>query len=158
MISPNAGLDGVHMFVDKARIYIKAGDGGNGMSSFRREKYVPTGGPDGGDGGKGGDVFLLVSRDHRTLMDFRFKKHFKAEPGGNGQGKDMFGKNGNDLIIKVPPGTVIKDPATGETVADLTTPGHKFLAARGGRGGRGNAKFATPTRRAPTYARKRKLE
>lgn len=142
------------MFIDRCRILIKGGDGGNGMSSFRREKYVPAGGPDGGDGGKGGDVYFIVEPGLRTLMDFKYKRHFKAESGAHGQGKGMYGRNGQDLIIKVPEGTVVKDAETGEIAADLRTAGHKFLAAKGGRGGRGNMHFATPQRRTPTFAEK----
>ncbi|NOY79009.1 MAG: GTPase ObgE [Calditrichaeota bacterium] len=137
------------MFVDRAKIYIKAGDGGNGIVSFRREKYVPRGGPDGGDGGKGGDVLVQVDSHLQTLLDYRYKQHFKAERGAHGQGSNKTGKSGKSLIIRVPPGTVIKDFDTGEVLADLVLPGERVIVAKGGKGGRGNARFATPTNQAP---------
>lgn len=140
------------MFVDTAKVWVKGGDGGNGAVSFRREKYVPHGGPDGGDGGKGGDVLLMVDEGLRTLMDFRYRRHFRAGKGAHGRGKGMTGRQGEDLVVKVPPGTTVKDAATGEVLADLTRHGDVFIAARGGRGGRGNARFTTPTSRAPRYA------
>ncbi len=142
------------MFVDKAEIKIKAGKGGNGAVSFRREKYVPEGGPDGGDGGRGGDVVFEVDPGLRTLMDFRYRRHFKASNGQHGRGKNQHGRHGEDVVIRVPPGTVIKDGETGGVIADLVEPGQRVIAARGGRGGRGNTRFATPTRRAPRFAEK----
>jgi len=137
------------MFVDRAKIYIKAGNGGNGIISFRREKYVPRGGPDGGDGGNGGDVLIQVDPHLQTLLDYRYKQHFKAERGAHGQGSNKTGKSGKTLIIRVPPGTVIKDFDTGEIVADLVRPGESVIVAKGGKGGRGNARFATSTNQAP---------
>lgn len=142
------------MFVDKARIYIKAGDGGSGCSSFRREKYVPKGGPDGGDGGRGGDVVLEVDGSQRTLLDFKYHKHFKAQPGIHGRGGNKDGANGQELVIRVPPGTQVRDGDRGEFIGDLTVEGQRLTVARGGRGGRGNARFATSTNQAPTIAEK----
>ncbi|ADW17256.1 GTP-binding protein Obg/CgtA [Desulfobulbus propionicus DSM 2032] len=139
-------------FVDEAKFFVKAGDGGNGCVSFRREKYVPKGGPNGGDGGKGGDVFLVADRNLRSLIDFRYRSHFKAESGLGGQGSDKHGRGGKDSIIRVPVGSVIKDAETGTVLADLIEPGQVFLAAEGGRGGLGNARFATSTNRAPRKA------
>ncbi|OAG28728.1 GTPase ObgE [Thermodesulfatator autotrophicus] len=139
-------------FVDQAKIYVKAGDGGAGCVSFRREKYVPRGGPDGGDGGKGGDVILEASSQLHTLYDFYHQTHFRAENGRPGMGKKMKGRDGKDLILKVPVGTVVKDAETGEILYDFTKDGERFVVARGGRGGRGNARFATPTRQAPRFA------
>jgi len=136
------------MFVDTAIIQIRSGRGGNGCSSFRREKFVPLGGPDGGDGGKGGDVALEVSPQLRTLMDLRYRRHYKAQNGTHGKGKQKFGKGGADCIIPVPPGTEIHE--NGELIADLVEPGARLVVARGGRGGRGNARFATPSNQAPT--------
>ena len=140
------------MFFDEAKIYVKGGDGGNGCVSFRREKYVPFGGPNGGDGGKGGDVYLVVNPHLNTLVAFKRQRHFKAQRGGHGRGKNQTGRSGEDLVIEVPPGTVVRDAKTGEFIADLTEPGQKVLVARGGRGGRGNAAFATPTNQAPRIA------
>ncbi len=137
------------MFVDQAKIYIKAGNGGNGIVSFRREKYVPRGGPDGGDGGKGGDVVFQVDPHLQTLLDYRYKQHFKAERGAHGQGSNKTGKSGKNLIVRVPPGTVVKDFETGEILADLIHPGESVVVAKGGKGGRGNARFATSTNQAP---------
>ncbi len=142
------------MFIDEAKIYIEAGDGGDGAVSFRREKYVPAGGPDGGDGGKGGDIVFVADESKRTLIDFQYKKHFKAERGENGSGVNRTGKSGKNLIIKVPPGTLIKDEATGIIIADLKNPGDSFVAAKGGMGGKGNQHFATPARQAPKFAKK----
>ncbi|HZJ56729.1 MAG TPA: GTPase ObgE [Clostridia bacterium] len=142
------------MFVDIVKVYIKAGDGGNGAVSFRREKYVPAGGPDGGDGGNGGDVVFVVNTGKHTLMDFRYKKSFKAQSGEDGRGRKMHGKKGEDVIIEVPPGTIIKDSETDRVIADLTEPAQREVLVRGGRGGRGNARFATATRQAPRFARK----
>lgn len=139
-------------FVDKARIIIKAGNGGDGCSSFHREKYVSHGGPDGGDGGRGGNVIFYADDNMSTLLDFRFARHFKAQNGENGRGKMQFGKKGDDIIIKVPVGTRVRDVASGKIIADLNKPGREKLVLRGGRGGKGNAKFATPTKQAPRYA------
>lgn len=140
------------MFVDQVKIYVKGGDGGNGMVAFRREKYVPKGGPAGGDGGKGGDVVFVVEEGLRTLMDFRYHRHFKAQKGENGRSKSQHGKNAEDLIVKVPPGTVIKDDDTGEIIADLVRHGERAVIAKGGRGGRGNIRFASPRNPAPEIA------
>ena len=140
------------MFTDYVKIIAKAGDGGNGAISFRREKYVAAGGPDGGDGGKGGDVYFEVDPDANTLIDFRYKKKFKAENGKNGEGARRFGKSGEDLIIKVPIGTIIKDAKSERVLADLSEKGQKVLILHGGRGGKGNSNFATATRQAPRFA------
>ena len=140
------------MFVDYTKIIIKSGDGGNGAASFRREKYIAAGGPDGGDGGKGGDIYFEADKDKNTLIDFRYNKKFKAGNGENGSGKNCYGKYGEDLTIKVPVGTVIKDVETGKVVADLSQVGQKELILKGGRGGRGNMHFATATRQAPRFA------
>jgi len=139
-------------FVDRVKIYVKAGDGGPGCVSFRREKYVPRGGPDGGDGGDGGDVILLADPQLLTLYDFYHQVHFRAENGRPGQGKKMKGRDGEDLILRVPVGTVVMDAETGEVLGDLTEPYQTLIVARGGKGGRGNAHFATPTRQAPRFA------
>ena len=133
------------MIVDKVVISIKAGDGGNGAVSFRREKYIAAGGPDGGNGGKGGDILFHADKDMRTLIDFRYKRKFAAGNGSNGGTRNMAGKDGEDLIIKVPEGTVILDEKTGRVVADLHS-GIPRVILKGGRGGKGNANFATPTR------------
>lgn len=143
-------------FVDEAKFYVKAGDGGNGCLSFRREKYVPKGGPDGGDGGKGGDVILQATKSLSSLIDFKFRSHFKAERGVHGKGKDMHGRNGQDCIMEVPVGSVIKDSDTGEILADLNTEGAQFVAAKGGRGGLGNPHFASGSNRTPRVATKGK--
>ncbi len=140
------------MFIDSARIHVKAGDGGNGVISFRREKYVPKGGPDGGDGGRGGSVYIMADRNLTTLLDFRYAPHYKAERGAHGQGSHKSGASGRDIFIKVPCGTLVKDADTGEVIADLIEHGATVLVAQGGRGGRGNQHFATPTNRAPRYA------
>jgi GTP-binding protein len=142
------------MFVDVARIYVKGGDGGRGSNSVRREKYVPEGGPWGGDGGRGGDVIFVVDPGLNTLIDFKYQKHFKAGKGENGGPKGMYGAKGEDLVVKVPPGTVVKDDDTGEILFDLTEPGQRVVVARGGRGGRGNMKFATPQNKCPTFYEK----
>lgn len=142
------------MFVDKAKIYVKAGDGGNGQKSFRREKYVPEGGPSGGDGGKGGDIIMEVEEGLRTLLDFRYQKHFKAERGEHGRNKAQHGANAKDTIIKVPPGTVIIDDDTKEVIADLVRHGQRVILAKGGKGGRGNMRFATPANPAPEISEK----
>ena len=140
------------MFTDYVKIYAQAGKGGNGAISFRREKYVASGGPDGGDGGKGGDVYFRVDPDANTLIEFRFKKKFKAENGENGQGARKYGKSGENLYIPVPIGTVVKDATTNELLADFSEPGQKTLLLKGGRGGLGNSHFATATRQAPRFA------
>ena len=140
------------MFIDEARVYVKGGDGGNGIVAFRREKYVPQGGPAGGDGGRGGNVVFMADEGLRTLMDFRYKRHFKAERGQHGQGKNMHGAWGEDLVVRVPVGTVIRDEASGEVVADLTRHGQQAVVAKGGRGGRGTARFASAVNRAPSFA------
>ncbi len=142
------------MFVDHVQIKIKSGKGGNGASTFRREKYVPKGGPDGGDGGRGGHVFFIADRHLNTLVDFHFNSLYKAESGINGAGSQMHGRNGHDLYIHVPCGTVIKNNASGEIIADLVKEGNKVLAAGGGRGGRGNIHFKTSTRQAPRFYEK----
>ena len=140
------------MFTDYAKIIIKSGDGGNGAVSFRREKYVAAGGPDGGDGGRGGSIYFIVDPDSNTLVDFRFKKKFKAENGKNGEGARRYGRSGEDLYIKVPIGTLIKDAETGKIIADLSTKGQRELILPGGRGGKGNCHFATSTRQAPRFS------
>lgn len=137
------------MFVDQVKVYVKGGDGGNGMVAFRREKYVPNGGPAGGDGGKGANVVFEVNEGLRTLMDFRYQRHFKAPRGEHGMSKNQHGRNSKDMIVKVPPGTVVTDAESGEVIADLTEHGQRAVIARGGRGGRGNTRFATPANPAP---------
>jgi GTP-binding protein len=141
------------MFIDRAKITIKAGDGGNGIVSFRREKYVAAGGPDGGDGGKGGDIIFEVDEGLRTLIDFRYKRKYVAESGENGGAARRTGRSGRDLVIKVPPGTVIKDAQTGRILADMVKPGQRTVVAKGGKGGAGNQHFATPTRQVPNFAK-----
>lgn len=140
------------MYTDYTKIFVKSGNGGNGAISFRREKYVAAGGPDGGDGGKGGDVYFITDKDSNTLINFRYNKKFKAENGQNGSGARCNGKQGKDLYIKVPIGTVVKDAETGEIVADLSEEDSKELVLPGGRGGKGNSHFATATRQAPRFA------
>ena len=140
------------MFTDYTKIVIKSGDGGNGAITFRREKYVAAGGPDGGDGGNGGNVYFQVDKDKNTLIDFRYNKKFKAKNGENGSGSNCNGKYGEDLYIKVPIGTVVKDAETGKVIADLSEPQQKELILKGGRGGRGNSHFATATRQVPRFA------
>ncbi len=140
------------MFIDRARIYVKAGNGGNGCVAFRREKFVPKGGPSGGDGGRGGSVTLRADVELNTLLPFRYRRLFKAGRGAHGEGSARAGRSGRDLAIAVPPGTVVLDEATGDRLADLVAAGQEVVVARGGRGGRGNAHFATPTRRAPRTA------
>ncbi len=142
------------MFVDRARIEVASGAGGNGCVSFRREKYVPRGGPNGGDGGTGGAVILAVDKKLRTLLDFRSRHHFTAARGEHGRGKDQHGASAPDLVVHVPPGTVVRDAESGDVIADLLTPGDRVVLCRGGRGGRGNARFAGPTRQAPRFAEK----
>ena len=139
------------MFVDRAKIFIKAGDGGAGALSFRREKYVPRGGPDGGSGGRGGNVILEVSRQLNSLQDYRFKHHFVAGRGGRGGGSRRHGRDANDLILQVPPGTLVKDEE-GKTIADLVGANQRLIVGRGGRGGRGNASFKSATRQTPRFA------
>ena len=140
------------MFTDYTKIIIKSGDGGNGAITFRREKYVAAGGPDGGDGGNGGNIYFQVDKDKNTLIDFRYNKKFKAKNGENGSGSNCNGKYGEDLYIKVPIGTVVKDAETGKVIADLSEPQQKELILKGGRGGRGNSHFATATRQVPRFA------
>ncbi len=137
------------MFVDHVKIYVKGGDGGDGMMSFRREKYVPLGGPSGGDGGNGADVVFIVDEGLRTLMDFRYQRHFKAPRGDHGMSKGKHGRNAEDMVVKVPPGTVVTDNETGAVIADLVEHGQTAVIARGGRGGRGNTRFVSSTNPAP---------
>ena len=139
-------------FIDEAVIHVRSGDGGNGCVSFRRERYVPRGGPDGGDGGRGGDVVLVAASNITSLLDFRYRRHYRARRGGHGKGKNMHGASAEPLVVPVPVGTVVSDAATGEVLCDLTHDGQRFIAARGGRGGKGNARFATSTNQAPRYA------
>jgi GTP-binding protein len=139
-------------FVDEAKFYVKAGDGGNGCVSFRREKFIPKGGPNGGDGGKGGDVYLVADRNLHSLIDFRYRAHFKAESGGSGQGSDRHGRGGKDCYIRVPQGSVIKDAETGAVLVDLVESEQVFLVAEGGKGGLGNSRFASSTNRTPRKA------
>jgi GTP-binding protein len=141
-------------FFDEATIQVRAGKGGNGCVSFRREKYVPFGGPNGGNGGAGGDVRLVANRHLNTLIQFQRQQHFRAESGGHGQGKDMQGKQGQELLIAVPPGTVVSDAKTGGLLGDLVEDGQQLLVAKGGRGGRGNAAFKSATNQAPRIAEK----
>ena len=138
------------MFIDEARILVKAGDGGNGCLAFRREKYVPRGGPSGGDGGRGGDVVLVSTEHQNTLLQFRFNPEHKAERGRHGEGSNRTGAEGRGLDVQVPVGTVVYDDSTGERLYDFTQPGERFTVARGGKGGKGNARFATSTHQAPT--------
>ncbi|MDR7550249.1 MAG: GTPase ObgE, partial [Armatimonadota bacterium] len=138
--------------IDRARVYVKAGDGGRGCVSFRREKFVPKGGPDGGDGGAGGSVVFVADASRSTLVDFRYRQHFRAPRGGHGEGARRTGRSGPDLVVPVPVGTIVRDAQTGEVLADLAQDGQRAVIARGGRGGRGNAHFATPTARAPRRA------
>lgn len=140
------------MFVDYAKIIIESGKGGDGAATFRREKYVAAGGPDGGDGGKGGDIYFEVDSDSNTLIDFRFTKKFKAKNGENGSGNRCFGKSGEDLTVKVPKGTIVKDAETGKVIVDMSEDGQRELILKGGRGGKGNVHFATSTRQAPHFA------
>ena len=142
------------MFLDIASIFIKAGDGGDGIVSFHTEKYVDMGGPDGGDGGNGGSVIFVVDDSSSTLVDFQYAKHFRAENGSNGGSKNCRGKNGKDLIIKVPRGTIIRDKTTGDILADMFYKDSQFIAQQGGLGGKGNARFATPQRKAPKFSQK----
>ena len=137
------------MFIDEAKIRVKAGDGGNGCMAFRREKYVPRGGPSGGDGGKGGDVIMESSERHNTLVHFRFNPEYRAQRGRHGEGSNRTGHEGEDVILKVPVGTILYDDETGEKIHDFSHPDDRIVIARGGRGGRGNARFATSTHQAP---------
>ncbi len=138
------------MFIDEVRILVKAGDGGNGCMAFRREKFVPRGGPSGGDGGRGGNVTMVSSPHHNTLLHFRFNPEHRAGRGRHGEGSNRTGRDGADIELEVPPGTVVYDDETGEVLHDFSTSGDRFVVARGGRGGRGNQHFATPTHQAPT--------
>lgn len=140
------------MFIDRAKIEVLAGNGGNGIVSFRREKYVPKGGPNGGDGGKGGDVIIQTDVNLHTLLDFQYRRRFKAESGKHGQGANKTGRSGQDMIIRVPNGTIIKDSDTQEILADLAEIDQFIVVAKGGKGGRGNARFATPTHQTPRTA------
>ena len=140
------------MFIDTAKIFVKSGDGGHGSVSFRREKYVPLGGPDGGDGGKGGDVTFVVDPGMTTLLDFKYKRKFVAGRGQDGQGSKCYGRDGENLTIKVPMGTIIRDVETNKVMADLSHRDDTYTICRGGKGGKGNCKFCTPTRQAPTFA------
>ena len=137
------------MFIDEARIYVKAGDGGNGCVAFRREKFVPRGGPSGGDGGRGGDVVMEATQQHNTLIHFRYNPEHKAERGRHGEGSNCTGRDGASIVLQVPVGTALLDEETGQLVHDFAHPGERFVVARGGRGGRGNQHFATPTHQAP---------
>src|SRR3954469_15398146 len=139
------------MFIDEAKIRVKAGDGGNGCMAFRREKFVPRGGPSGGDGGHGGDVVMESSERHNTLVHFRFNPEYKAERGRHGEGSNCTGRDGDDVTLKVPVGTIVYDDATGEVVHDFSGPDERVIVARGGRGGRGNAQFKTSTNQAPRH-------
>lgn len=141
-------------FIDEAKFFVKGGDGGNGCVSFRREKFVPKGGPDGGDGGDGGNVIIEASQKLSSLIDFRYRSHFLAERGAHGQGKNKHGRNGKNLVISVPTGSLIKDSETGEVIADLVADGQKIIVAQGGKGGRGNTHFASSTNRTPRFAGK----
>lgn len=140
------------MFIDRAKIYVKSGNGGNGAVSFRKEKYVPLGGPDGGDGGNGGSVIFKVDTGLTTLLDFKYKKKFIAEPGENGAGSKCYGRTGKDLVVRVPMGTIIREAESNKVIADLSHKDDEFVLARGGKGGKGNCKFCTPTRQAPHFA------
>jgi GTPase len=140
------------MFIDEANILVKAGDGGHGCCSFRREKYVPKGGPNGGDGGHGGSIIMKADPQLHTLIDLTYQQLYRAQRGAHGEGKDCYGRSGADRVIAVPVGTMVYDADSGEPIADLAVPGQTLVAAKGGRGGRGNAHFATPTHRAPRRA------
>lgn len=140
------------MFIDSAKIMVKAGNGGNGCVSFRREKFVPKGGPDGGDGGDGGSIYVEADSNLATLLDFRYNKHYRARRGDHGKGARKTGRTAEDVTIKVPLGTIIKDADTGEVIADICQPEQRALVAKGGHGGRGNQHFATPTNRAPRFS------
>lgn len=139
------------MFIDRAKIYVRGGNGGNGITAFRREKFVPHGGPSGGDGGRGGSVYLEASEGVNTLLHFRYNPEHKADRGRHGEGSNRHGQDGKDIVVQVPVGTVVMDEETGEILHDFTDAGERWLVAKGGRGGRGNAQFATSTNRAPRY-------
>ncbi len=139
-------------FIDYAKIYVKAGDGGRGCISFRREKHVPRGGPNGGDGGRGGNIIFRAAKELNTLLDLRYQREYRAERGEHGKGSNRHGRDGIDMVIPVPVGTLIKDAESGEIIADLDHDGAEVVAAHSGRGGLGNSNFATPTRQAPRYA------
>lgn len=139
-------------FIDQVKVSLKAGDGGRGCVSFRREKYIPRGGPNGGDGGRGGDIILKASRDITTLLDIRYQQQYRAEKGEHGMGSNMHGKDGGDLIIPVPVGTIVRDAESDEVMCDLITEGQEFMAVKGGRGGLGNARFKSSTMQAPKFA------
>jgi len=139
-------------FIDQALVSVKAGNGGNGVISFRREKFIPKGGPDGGNGGNGGHVLIRADKQLNTLLDFRYKRHYHAENGEHGRGKDQTGKTGLDTVLKVPCGTLVRDTQTNELIADLVNPGDEVVVAKGGKGGKGNAEFATSTNQAPRIA------
>ncbi len=139
-------------FIDQVKVYVKAGDGGKGCMSFRREKFIPMGGPDGGDGGHGGHVIFKATRNINTLLDISYQKHYKAEKGQGGMGRDMHGRKGKEIVIPVPLGTLIKDAETEEVLFDLTEEGQEYIAAKGGRGGLGNTHFKSSTRQAPKFA------
>lgn len=140
------------MLIDQAKIYVKGGDGGNGCMSFRREKFIPKGGPNGGDGGDGGSVVFVADAGLSTLLDFRYRQHLRAQRGGHGEGAKRTGRDGVDLVAHVPAGTIVRDGASGEMLADLASDGQRAVIAKGGRGGRGNARFATATHRTPRRA------
>ena len=142
----------MNMFIDYTSVYLKSGNGGNGSVSFRREKYIPLGGPDGGDGGRGGSIIFVADGGMTTLLDLKYKRRYVAEPGTNGAGSKMYGKDGKDIIVRVPVGTVLKEKESGKIIADMNEDGMKLTVLRGGKGGKGNAKFATPTRQAPDFA------
>lgn len=148
---------GVMAFIDEARFFVRAGDGGNGCVSFRREKFVPKGGPDGGDGGRGGDVIIQASKKLHSLIDFKYRSHFKAERGLHGKGKDMHGRKGKSCVMEVPVGSIIRDRDTGDLVAELQEDGDTFIAAEGGSGGLGNSHFASGANRTPRIATKGKI-
>jgi GTPase len=145
------------MFIDRAKIYVKGGDGGNGVTAFRREKFVPHGGPSGGDGGNGGSVYFEASEGVNTLLHFRYNPEHKADRGRHGEGSNRHGQDGKDVVVQVPVGTLVMDAETGELIHDFTHAGERVLMAKGGRGGRGNAQFATPTNRAPRYHQEGRL-
>ncbi|MGZ3588172.1 MAG: Obg family GTPase CgtA, partial [Candidatus Limnocylindrales bacterium] len=142
------------MFLDRVTIFVRAGDGGDGAATFRREAHVPRGGPDGGDGGRGGSIYLQVDAGQTTLGDYRFRHHFRAAAGGSGRGAKRHGKAGHDLELTVPPGTAVYDASSGDLLADLVARRQRLLVARGGRGGLGNVHFATATHRTPRHAQK----
>src|SRR5579875_3109198 len=142
------------MFYDRAKIFVQAGAGGNGSRHFRRERYIPNGGPDGGDGGRGGSIYMQASNNTNTLINYRYRQQFKAGAGGNGMRQKMHGAKGEDIVLEVPVGTIVRDAETNELIADLVENGQRVMVARGGRGGLGNVHFATATHQAPTEAQK----